>query len=85
MTHYVNLKLYIRLGMKPTRTHRVLEFTQHPWMKPYIDFNTDKRRQATTDFEHDFYKLMNNSVFGTTIENLKNCVNVTLVITVFGG
>ena len=54
VTHYVNLKLYIRLGMKLTRTHRVLEFTQHPWMKPYIDFNTDKRRQATTNFERDF-------------------------------
>jgi len=54
VTHYVNLKLYIRLGMKLKRVHRVLQYDQSPWMKPYIDFNTDKRRQATTDFERDF-------------------------------
>ena len=41
--HYVNLKLYTRLGMRLKRIHRILEFT-HPWIKPYIDFNTDKRR-----------------------------------------
>ena len=79
VTHYVNLKLYIRLGMRLTRTHRVLEFDQRPWMKPYIDFNTNRRQQATTDFERDFYKLMNNSVFGKTMENLRNRVNVKLV------
>ena len=79
VTHYVNLKLYTRLGMQLRRIHRILEFTQHPWMKPYIDFNTDKRRQATTDFERDFYKLMNNSVFGKTMENLRNRMNVDLV------
>jgi len=64
--------------MKLKRVHRVLQFDQSPWMKPYIDFNTDKRRQATTDFERDFYKLLNNSVFGKTMENLRNRVNVTL-------
>ena len=78
VTHYVNLKLYIRLGMRITRVHRVLEFRQSPWMKPYIDFNTEKRRQATTDFERDFYKLLNNSVFGKTMENLRNRVNICL-------
>jgi len=78
VTHYTNLKLYMRLGMKLKRVHRVLEFRQSPWMKPYIDFNTDKRRHATTDFERDFYKLLNNSVFGKTMENLRNRVNVTL-------
>ena len=79
VTHYVNLKLYTRLGMRLRRIHRILEFTQRPWIKPYIDFNTEKRRQATTDFERDFYKLMNNSVFGKTIENLRNRMNVNLV------
>jgi len=78
VTHYVNLKLYIRLGMKLKRVHRVLQFDQSPWMKPYIDFNTNKRRQATTDFERDFYKLLNKSVFGKTMKNLRNRVNVTL-------
>ena len=47
VTHYVNLKVYIRLGMKLKQVHRVLQFDQSPWMKPYIDFNTDKRRQAS--------------------------------------
>ena len=78
VTHYVNLKLYIHLGMKLKLVYRVLQFDQSPWMKPYTDFNTDKRRQATTDFERDFYKLLNNSVFGKTMENLRNRVNVTL-------
>ena len=78
VTHYVNLKLYIRLGMKLKRVHRVMEFRQSTWMKPYIDFNTEKRRQATTDFERDFYKLLNNSVFGKTMENLRNRINVSL-------
>jgi len=78
VTHYVNLKLYIRLGMRLTRIHRILEFTQHPWIKPYVDFNTDKRQQATTDFERDFYKLINNYVFGKTMENLRNRMNVNL-------
>ena len=78
VTHYVNLKLYIRLGMKLKRVHHVLQFDQSHCMKPYIDFNTDKRRQATTDFERDFYKLLNNSVFGKTMENLRNRVNVNL-------
>ena len=79
VTHYVNLKLYTRLGMRLKRIHRILEFSQHPWIKPYIDFNTDKRRQATTDFERDFYKLMNNSVYGKTMENLRNRICVNLV------
>ena len=65
--------------MRLTHVHRILEFTQHPWIKTYIDFNTDKRRQATMDFERDFYKLMNNSVFGKTMENLQNCVNINRV------
>ena len=78
VTHYVNLKLYVRLGMRLKRIHRVLEFTQSPWIKPYIDFNTDKRKQATTEFEKDFYKLMNNSVFGKSLENIRNRVNITL-------
>ena len=58
VTHYVNLKIYVRLGMRLTHIYRILEFTQDPWIKTYIDFNTDKRRQATTDFERDFYKLI---------------------------
>ena len=77
--YYKNLKQCIELGLKVTKVHRVLEFNESPWLKKYIDFNTKKRKTAKSDFEKDFFKLMSNSVFGKTIENLRKRVNVTLI------
>ena len=79
VVHYRNLQLYISLGMKITKLHRTLEFNQEPWMAPYIMMNTELRKQASSDFEKDFFKLMNNSVFGKTMENLRKRINVHLV------
>ena len=59
--------------------HCALEFDQSPWLKTYIDFNTQKRTAAECSFEKDFFKLVNNSVFGKTIENLRKHVVVTLI------
>ena len=64
VTHIKNLKLYKHLGLVLTKIRRVLEFQQFPLLKSYINFNTDKRKAATSDFQKNFFKLMSNSVYG---------------------
>ena len=79
VTHYRNLQFYLRQGMRLKKVHRVIKFDQEPSMAPYIMMNTEFRKQAKNNFETDFYKLMNNSVFGKTMENLRNRVDVKIV------
>ena len=77
--HYKNLKQYLQERMILKKVHRGIKFYQSPWMKPYIRKNTDLRKTASSCFEKNFFKLMNNSVFGKTIENIRKRQNVILV------
>ena len=77
--HYRNLQQYLELGMKLKKIHRILKFKQSDWMRPYIDFNTDKRKESTNESDKSFFKLMSNSVYGKTLKNLRKRMNIRVV------
>ena len=84
MLHYEQFKLvqlYVGLGLKLTKIHRVLEIYQSQWLKPYIEFNIQKRieEEKNNDEGKALYKLMNNATYGKTMENLGNRIDVKLV------
>ena len=81
VVHYKTLMQCLRLGMKLKKIHRGIKFIEDAFLKPYIDKNTSLRAQAKNNFEKDFFKLMNNAVFGKTMENIRNRVNIKLVNT----
>ena len=79
MIHIRALQQALDHGSVPERIHRTIEFKQSPWMKEYIAFNTKLRTAAKDDFEKDFYKLMNNAVFGKTMDNIHKHRNMKLI------
>ena len=78
---YNIIKLSIKSWINTKKVHRSMEFNQNVWLKPYIDMNTELRKQAKNDFEKDFFKLMDNSVFGKTMENVSKHGDIKLVTT----
>ena len=79
MIHYRNLQQCLQKGLKLRRIHRILNFKQKEWMKPYIDLNTTKRKEAVNDADRNLFKLLNNAVYGKTMENLRKRIKIRIV------
>ena len=77
--YYKNLEYYMKLGIKVTKIHKILTFDEKPFLKDYIDLNTNLRKKAINDLEKDLFKLMNNAIFGKSMENVLNRSNIKLI------
>ena len=81
VVHVKSLKQALNHELKLKKVHRIIEFNQEAWLKPYIDMNTELRKLAKDDFQKDLFKLMNNAVFGKTMKNIRKHRDIKLVAT----
>ena len=79
VVHYKNLQYYLSLGMKLIKIHRILSFKQSNWLKKYVDFNTEKIKKSTNEFNKNLYKLLNNCIYGKSVENQRKRINLKLI------
>ena len=77
--HYKNLQYYLSQGLILKKVHRILEFKQSDWMKPYIDFNIQKRKEATIEADENLFKLSNNAVYEKTMKNMRKRVKIRIL------
>ena len=81
VVHYRGLKYYLSKGWIWAKVHRILEFKQSAWLKPYIDFNTQKRMESTNEADKNLFKLFNNYVYGKTMENMRKRMKIRIIKT----
>ena len=74
--HYRNIKYYLSQGVIFKKVHKILKFKQSAWMKPYFDFNTQKRKEPTNEADKNLFKLLNNAVYGKTMENVRKRIKI---------
>ena len=79
VVHYKSLQYYLSLGMKLIKVHRILKFKQSNWLKEYIEFNAEKRKNALSGFEKNFFKLLINCMYGKSMENIRKRISVKLI------
>ena len=73
------LKYYLSQRLILKKVHKILEFKQSAWVKPYIDFNTQKRKEATNEADKNLFKLLNNAVYGKTMENMRKRIKIRII------
>ena len=77
--HYRNLQQCLELGMKLKKIHRILELKKKDWMKPYIEFNTQNRKESTNEADKNHFKRLDNAVNGKTMENMRKRIKIRIV------
>ena len=76
---YRDLQYYLSQELILKKVHKILKFEQSAWMKPYIDFNTQERKEATNEADKNVFKLLNNAVYGTAMENMRKRIKIRIM------